>query len=232
MFIEVWDLAKPERQNLAEFRNGNILGKRSRARTEDALAILRQRFVSPGLHVIGALKSLSAFADAFRDACYFEAARNDDLLAYTAGTVLGDIRERGRVKVAVEDLEAALLSDPPAPAVRDWSETTRRRVVHGLVSALRDFGVLEGEVTKHIAHPRMSFVGFVYVLGRLRDELPSTHEIVAAAAWNWWLLDHSQVRGFLLEADREAVLRFSDAGSTVRIDWRVSGLEEMVRAVV
>jgi hypothetical protein len=230
-FVEAWDEAISPVSNLDAFRSGNLLGKRSRARTEDTVAILRQRFVDPGPQVIRSLRPLTLRADAFRDACYYEAARNDDLLAHVAGTILADLRGRGWVKVTVDDVERALLVAPPDPVVKDWGDRTRTRVVHGALSALRDFGVLEGQVNKHIAVPNISFTGFVYVLGRLREQLPSSHEIISSPAWKRWLLEGRQVRGLLLEADREGLLRFADAGTTARIDWRVEGLEEMVRAV-
>ena len=231
LFIERWDTRKLESENLLEFRAGNLLGKRSRARTDDAVAILRQRFVEPGRQVISALKQLMTQAEAFRDACYFEAARNDDLLAHVAGRVLGEMWARGRTQVAVDDVDRALLSEPPAPIVRDWSEATRRRVIHGVLSSLRDFGILEGQANKRIATPHISFGGFVYVLGRLREEARSTHEVVSAPVWSWWLLEERQIRAQMLEADRHAILRFSDAGSAIRIDWRTTDLEEMIGAI-
>jgi hypothetical protein len=231
-FVETWDDAISAAGNLDAFRSGNLLGKRSRARTEDTLAILRQRFVEPGPQVISSLRPLSLRADAFRDACYYEAARNDDLLAHVAASVLADLRGRGRVKVTVDDVERALLLAPPNPIVKEWGERTRTRVVHGVLSALRDFGVLEGGVNKHIAAPSISFTGFVYVVGRLREQLPSSQEIISSPVWRRWLLESQQIRGLLLEADQEGLLRFADAGTTLRIDWRVDGLEAMVRAVI
>lgn len=229
-FVETWDDDIPAGENLEHFRTRNLLGKRSRARAEDTLAILRQRLVADGQATIPPLRTLVVRANAFRDAVYFEAARNDDLLGHVAGTVLYDLRDRGWAKVTVDDVEQALLDDPPASIVTEWSSSTRTRVIHGLLSALRDFGVLEGKAVKHIATPHISFGGFIYVVGRLRHQELSAPEIVTHQAWRWWLLDDRQVRAHFLEADREGILRFSEAGSTVRIDWLVDGLEEMVRA--
>lgn len=229
-FVEAWDDDLAPEENLEQFRTRNLLGKRSRARAEDALAILRQRLVADGQPTIAPLRTLVVRANAFRDAVYFEAARNDDLLAYVAGTVLYDLRDRGWAKVAVEDVEQALLVDPPAPIVSKWSQSTRTRVIHGLLSALRDFGILEGKAVKHIATPHISFGGFIYVVGRFRHLGLSAPELMTHPAWRWWLLDERQVRAHFLEADREGLLSFSEAGSTVRMDWLVNGLEEMVRA--
>jgi hypothetical protein len=230
-FVDQWDPGRTPEANLQEFRSRNVLGKRSRSRGDDALAILRQRFVEPGPEVIKALKVLTSRPDAFRDACYYETARNDDLLAHTAGEVMYTLRGRGWTKITVDELEQTLLDAPPGHVVKEWGDTTRRRAVHGLLSALRDFQVLEGRATKHVARPHLSFGGFVYVLGRLRATAPSSHEIVTSRVWRWWLLDDRQVRGLFLDADREGLVGYSEAGTTVRLDWRQGGLEEMVRAV-
>lgn len=229
-FVEAWDDDLSPEENLEELKKRNLLGKRSRARAEDALAILRQRLVAGREPTIPPLRCLVVRTNAFRDAVYFEAAHNDDLLAHIAGRVLYDLRDRGWAKVTVGEIEQALLDDPPAPIVTEWSQSTRTRVIHGLLSALRDFGVLEGKAVKHIATPHISFGGFVYVVGRLKDQGLSAPELVGNHAWRWWLLEDRQVRAHFLEADREGLLRFSEAGSTVRIDWLVDGLEEMVRA--
>jgi hypothetical protein len=230
-FVNEWNTHVDPEENIGNFRSRNVLGKRSRSRSEDTLAILRQRFVQPGPEVISALKILTERPDAFRFACYYEAARNDDLLAHTAGHILYSLQDRGWVKITVEEVERTLLSAPPDLVVKVWAESTRRRVVHGLLSALRDFTVLEGRANKHLARPHPSLVGFVYVLGRLRAEMASSHEIVTSGAWRWWLLGDRDIRSLFLEADREGLLRFSEAGTTVRIDWQAGGLEEMVRAI-
>jgi len=39
-FVDEWNVLRGPEENLKEFRSKNVLGKRSRSRTEDALAIL------------------------------------------------------------------------------------------------------------------------------------------------------------------------------------------------
>lgn len=231
-FVSEWDLRRSTEDNLDDFRSRNVLGKRSRSRAEDTMAILRQRFIQPGPGVISSLKVLIVRPDAFRVACYYEAARNDELLGHTAGVTLYSMRNRGWTRITVDAVERALLEAPPGPTIKEWGDSTRLRVIHGLLSALRDFGVLEGSAIKHLARPHLPLAGFAYVLGRLRSGLTSSHEMVTNQAWRWWLLDDRAVRGLFLDADREGLLRFSEAGTTVRIDWQTGGLEEMVRAIV
>lgn len=229
--VESWDDSRTPDENLEAFRAENLLAKSSRKRAEDTLQILRQRFVDPGPHLVPTIRVLVRNARAFREACYYEAARNDELLAYVAEEILFDWRDRRRFSLTTEDVVRALLDRPPEPSVAEWGEQTRVRVVHGVLSALRDFGVLEGKANKRIAPASLSVPGFVYILARLREQGLSTAETIDSSVWRRWLLEQRDVRALLLEADREGVIRFSDAGSVVRIDWHYDSLEEIARAV-
>jgi len=229
--LEAWDDRQSAHVNLQRARERNVLGKRSQKRVEDALSILRQRWVDPGGEVIQAARLLTATSDAFRDVCLYEAARNDDLLAHVAGDVLGRLAGSGSVRVATDDVEAMLLRGPAAHVVDRWAPATRTRVLHGLLSTLRDVGRLEGRAVKHLARPGMTASGFVYVLGRLRYQGLSSHALLTDPAWSWWRLTADDVRAQMLEADRNGVVGYADAGSAARLDWRKDGLVEMVHAV-
>jgi hypothetical protein len=57
-FLEHWDVSSSVQDNIGRFRTQNILGKASRSRVQDILAVFRQRYLtSPG--VIGALRVLA-----------------------------------------------------------------------------------------------------------------------------------------------------------------------------
>ncbi|MDF1597472.1 MAG: DUF1819 family protein [Acidimicrobiia bacterium] len=228
--LEVWDESEPTDANLDRIRTLNLLGLPSRKRTEDTLQILRQRFVDPAQPLLSTLRMISRDSSAFRDTCYFEATRNDDLLAFVAENVLFDWWEQGRSSVTTDQLERTLLDITPDPDLKAWGDATRRRVVHGLLSALRDFGVLKGRANKHLAPPHLTIAGFAYVTARLRHEdvadIPTTH------VWRRWLLDEHRVRALFLEADRIGLLRYSEAGSVTRLDWIHNELEEIVRVAV
>jgi hypothetical protein len=229
-FLEVWDDGLSVETNLERIRTLNLLGLPSRKRTEDTLQILRQRFIDPDESVLPVLRLIASDSLALRDACYFEATRNDELLAFGVEQVLFEWWQLGRSRVTADELERALLDVTPDPALKGWRDATRRRVIHGLLSAYRDFGILEGKANKSLTSSHITLTGFAYVMGRLR--FSGVADIPASPVWRRWLLDNHRVRALLLESDRISLIRYLDAGSVRRVDWMHDSLEAMVRAAV
>jgi hypothetical protein len=227
---EVWNPAISAEENLRTAVEGNLLGKGSRSRALDVLAILRARFVDPGPQVMVALQTLASHPTAFREACYYEAARVDGLLGAFAEDPLYAWFSAGRTLVSVEDTMGWVTDLVAAGRVPPWSEKVRIRAAQGLLSTLRDFGVLQGSARKHLATPGMSPVGFSYAAYREQEQGRSSRALVASPIWRRWLLDGSRVVELLAQAERLGVLRYSQAGSAVRIDWRVGSLDEVARA--
>lgn len=226
--LEVWDDADTVDVNLDRIRTLNLLGLPSRKRTEDTLQILRQRFIDPDQGLVPVLRLIASDSSALRDACYFEATRNDDLLAFAVEHVLFEWWRLGRSTITADQLERALLDTTPDPALKSWGDTTRRRVINGLLSTYRDFGILQGRANKSLSSPHITLTGFAYVIGRLR--FSGVADIPKSVVWRRWLLDDDQVRALLLESDRLGLIRYLDAGSVRRIDWVYESLEDMVRA--
>ncbi len=227
---EVWNSELPPGENLRIIDDRNLLGKSSRSRAQDVLAILRLRFVDPGVHVMPAMRALRGLPAAFGDACYYEMARVDGLLAAFAEGPLYEWFSSGRPSVGVEETAEWIASLVKRERLPQWSEQVRARTARGLLSTLRDFGVLEGAVRKRFAVPGMSSVGFAYVAYREQEQGRSSRALVVSPVWRRWLLDAPRVAELFAQAESLGVLRFSQAGSAVRIDWRLRTLEEVARA--
>lgn len=227
-FVEVWDSNLSTDDNVAAIVAGNLLGKASQTRTDDVLRrILRPRFVEPGPQVIAALKTLTAHPQSFAEACYYEASRDDALLGFFAETRLMEMFEAGRIAVGVPDAVAWLDELAAKGHLPPWSETIQTKVSRGLLAALRDFGVLAGAVHKEILSPQLSLPGFAYVAFRLHEQGESSRAVVTSRVWRRWLLSDPRVSELFREADRVGLLRFSEAGSVVRVDWLVQSLPEV-----
>lgn len=229
--VDAWDSTADRDENLRRMTDQNLLGKPSRSRSDDVLGrVLRPRFVEPGPQVICALKALLDHPATFVEACYYETSREDALLASFAEGPFFDWYQEGRVGVTPEDVTgwlAALIRVGKVPA---WSENLLERVAQGILATLRDFRVLEGGVRKEYAVPRMTPNGFAYVAFREHEQGASSRALFTSSVWRRWLLDTTRVAELFNQAERIGVLRFSQAGSAVRVDWQVDSLEEVARA--
>lgn len=228
--IEVWDDAADPSSNMHRIAEANLLGKTSRKRSDDVMRrIIGPRYVTPGPEVIPALRSLRDDPRAFREACFYETARDEQLLAAFAEGPIFDWYTNGRIGVTVDEAKAWLESLAQAGQLPDWTDTVRTKVGRGLLAALRDFGVLNGTVRKEFNAPGMTAKGFAYVAYREHQQGVSARALVEGTIWRRWLLDARWVNDLLTQVDRLGLLHYARAGSAVRIDWRAVNLEEVAR---
>ncbi|MBI3468948.1 MAG: DUF1819 family protein [Planctomycetes bacterium] len=171
-----WDLAASVAENLQRIRHENLFGKASRSRVEDILAIFRQRYLSEAsvtraLVVLVSEKFPAASLDRI---LYFHAAQADRLLHDVVTEVLLPQNARGISDAHVREIQKVLATwVAEGKTSSHWSEATIRRVAQGLLSALRDFGVLQGAVNKRIAPAYLPVEAFAYVAFYLKQHQPS-----------------------------------------------------------
>ncbi len=232
--VELWDLSLSAFENLDRISRKNLLGKASRVRLDEVIfVVIKPRLVGGGDHIVPALKGLLGDHRAFMEACYFETSRADALLAGFAEGPLWTWWCQGRIAVSPAETEDWLRRLPGDRGTADWSTAVRTRVARSLLSTMRDFGILTGVVRgrrKEIVAPSMSPLGFAYVAWREHERGASSRALVRSGVWHRWLLDQEQVIDLLGQAARLGVLRFSSAGSVVRIDWLVRTLAEVTGA--
>ena len=232
--VEFWDTQAAVDENLRRIVDENPLGKKSRTRLGDLIGrAIVPRFIDPGPHVIPALKGLLSDHQAFTEACYFEAARADSLLAAFAEGPVYAWWQSGRTTITTGDVEDWLEMQAEEGKTPAWSPTVRERAAQGLLSALRDFGVLRGANSsprKEVVFPAISPRGFAYVAWREHELGASSRAMVGTTTWRRWLLDTDAVIVMFDRVARLGLLRFSSAGSVVRIDWLAQSLAEVTGA--
>ncbi len=232
--VELWDPELSSEENLRRLSSENLLGKPSRSRLDDLLyRVIQRRYTDPGSHVVPALKGLLSEPRAFREACFYETARADDLLAAFAEGPMWEWWQQGRLSVGIIDALGWLDELSATGLVPAWSDSVRMRTAQGLLSTLRDFGILAGVTKGHrkeIAPPAMTPRGFAYVAWREHEQGASSRALANSSVWHRWLLDDSAVEDLFVRSARLGVLRFSRAGSAVRLDWLVGRLEEVTGA--
>lgn len=229
-----WDSGQSVRDNLRRFREENIFGKASRSRVEDILAIFRQRYlkeeeVTRALVVLVQKRFPTASLDRI---LYFHAAKADPLLHDAVTEILLPRMGQGITDLDVLDLQHELSKwVAEGRTSSHWSEPTTRRVAQGLLSTLRDFGVLQGAVNKQIAPAYLSTEAFVYIMFYLKQHQPSGAKLLDLPDWKLFFLSHEGVERFLFEAHQKSLLEYHAAGTVTRMTFPTQTLEEYASVI-
>jgi bacteriophage exclusion system BrxA-like protein len=224
-----WDLTATVAENLHRIRHENLFGKASRSRVEDILAIFRQRYLTEE-SVVRALVTLvtkKLTAAALDRILYFHATQADRLLHDVVTEIITCMKAEGLNQLDVSEAQGSI-----ARWVRDgkttsaWSDYTIRRVTRGVLSTLRDFGVLQGAANKRIAPFYLPVKAFAYVAFYLKQHQPSGAKLIELADWKLFFLSSDGVERGLLEAHQHHLLEYHAAGSVTRLTFPASSLEE------
>ena len=224
-----WDLDASVDENLTRVRRENVFGKASRSRVEDILAVFRRRYlrekaITKALVVLLRKKYSAAALDRV---FYFHAASADRLLRDAVIDVVVPMQEKGLAHISVADLRKPLSKWVEEGKTNGhWSEATIIRIAQGLLSALRDFGVLQGAVNKKIAPAYLPVAAFAYIVFYLKQHQPSGAKLIELSDWKLFFLHREDVEQLLFEAHQRDLLEYHVAGSVTRLTFPAQTLEE------
>jgi hypothetical protein len=224
-----WDADSSMRENLDRIRRENVFAKASRSRVEDILAIFRHRYlVEPDVSKALVVLVKNRFPSASLDrVLYFHAAGADTLLHDVVTEILVPSQAHG-----ITDITPAAVQKVLAKWVEQglttskWSENTTERVAQGLMSTLRDFGVLQGAIKKRIAPAYMPVTAFAYIAFYLKQHQPSGAKLLEHPDWKLFFLNRDLVERFLFEANQHHLLEYHSAGTVTRLTFPATTLEE------
>ena len=224
-----WNTEASVNENIKRIRNENLFGKGSRSRVDDIVAIFRHRYLSEKSVtkslVILVSKRLPAVA--LNRILYFHAAQADRLLHDVVTEVLLPQNARGLSHIDVWEMEKVLAKwVAEGKTSGHWSEPTIRRIAQGLLSTLRDFGVLQGAVNKRITPGYLPTEAFAYIAFYLKQHQPSGAKLLELPDWKLFFLPREGVERFLFEAHQRELLEYHVAGSVTRLTFPAKTLEE------
>jgi hypothetical protein len=229
-----WDENCSVSENLNRFQRENIFGKASRSRIEDILVIFRQRYLTSE-SVTRSLVNLvngSFPAEALDRILYFHSTQSDALLHDIVTNVLSHFHAIGKTDVTVGDIQSAITSwINEGKTSANWSEETILRVTQGLLSTLRDFGVLQGATNKRLAPIYLPVEAFAYLSFYLQQRQPSGERLLDDPEWQLFFLTHPVVERYFLEAHQHHLLEYHAAGSIIRISYPAKSIEEYTYAL-
>lgn len=226
--LSAWDSGLSVNENLQRVRRQNLMGKTSRSRAEDILAIFRQRYLveEPVARALATIVSRQSNGNTLDRILYFHAVRADSLLHDVVIELLAPHWSRGIMEIDVLEIESALRKwVEEGKTSAPWGDATVRRVTQGVLSTLRDFGVLQGAVKKRIAPAYLSVQAFAYIAFYLKQHQPSGTRLLDRVDWKLFFLPREGVERFLLEAHQHGLLEYHVAGSVTRLTFPVESLE-------
>ena len=227
--LALWNLEESVADNLNQIQRDNVFGKASRSRVEDILQIFRRRYLSEE-SVTKALVTLvrAKFPSAaLEPLLYFHSARADRLLHDAVTEILVPMQAHGLEDINILNLQRSLAKwVEQGQTTGHWSEYTITRISQGLLSALRDFSVLQGAVNKKIAQGSLPTESFAYIAFYLKQHQPSGVKLIELPDWKLFFLSREGVERFLFEAHQRGLLEYHVAGSVTRLTFPAETLEE------
>lgn len=181
-----WDMTASVSENLERMRRENVLGKTSRARVETVLAAFRQRYLAQS----SVIKALVVFvgkrlqASVLDRLLYFHSAQADRLLHDTVTEILLPMWNQGTLEITPLHVQRVLQTwVQSGKTSAPWSEPTTLRIARGLLSTLRDFGILQGAVRKRIAPPFLPMTACAYIAFYLKQGESSGAKVIESPGW-------------------------------------------------
>ncbi len=239
LLLSAWDESKSIEENFDAAIRRNLFGKASRKRVADILRVFRLRYMPDD----GSDRAFRIFvgsslpSEVTDQVIYYYTALAEPALYDFVTDALHGIYRRGErgvtTRIAQEFVADAIRA---GKTFGKWeSENTRTRVAQGLLSTLRDFGVLSGAAKspeRAIVVPHLHVLSFAYIAFHLKRGEPSGEKLINHPHWRLFFLAPHEVEGRMAEADAEKLLTYQAAGSIIRIEFPTSDFTEYAHALV
>ncbi len=209
---------------------GTLLTQRSRENRERIWTSIQQRYLIPGMPWLTSLLMdtcrLGSHGREFVSLLYLLYALRDRLTFDFVTLVLMDSAHSPRRVVSRNEV-LDLLQDAAGkePQIKRWSESTRVKLAGSILTALRDFGVLEGQQKKVLVRPILPLSTAEALLRVLVAEGSRGRQVLQDPTWRLFLLSESDVAATLAKLAQQGTIRYEKAGSTVVLEtprsWEV-----------
>jgi BrxA len=230
LLVRSWDTRhESDRHRLPVLEN--ILGKPSRARAKDTY---RRAFLPRFIHgdppeawrVVRPLERRDFPLEIVRPVYYWVTVRSEPLLRDFVLEKLPEFSSTPYKQVRVDEA-CAWVERKLKDAGQHWSPIVALKVARGLLSALRDFGILKGRARKQVAPAYLPLESFAYIAFALHRLGASGERLLTHPDWRLFLLPAKAVELLFLEAHQYHFLGYQAAGRIIRVDFTARDYEEM-----
>jgi len=215
----------------------NILAKRTYQTRKRCWAVLHSRyfpnkFADGHLNPIIAIYKTDPSETIKRGVLYYHYATSD-LFTYEATTrLIYSLIHKGFTNISPRIINDFLDSRVEShPEIKNWAYTTRNRLVSHYLSALRDFGLLEGKFRKRIRRPEVPEVLFLYVATVLRDCGKSSRDILVSDDFKLFLLTPAEVEIRFVEAHRNKRIEFRKSGKIISLELPWETIHDYIKTL-
>lgn len=206
---------------------GALLSQRSRYNRERIWTSIQTRYLTP---LAPWLKSRLAEASAggahsqeFVSLLYLLYALRDRLTFDFVTGVLWPLGHQARPVVSRNHvLDLLKQAAERQPQIERWAESTRVKLAGSILTALRDFGVLEGHQKKVLVRPVLPLATAESLVHILTCEGCRGRQILQDSAWRLFLLTEPEVSATLAKLAQEGLLQFEKVGSTVVLETPIA----------
>jgi Putative inner membrane protein (DUF1819) len=202
---------------------GTLLTQRSSQNRKRIWTLLQQRYLVPELPWLTCLlaekSGQGAHSPEFVSLLYVLFALRDRLTFDFVATVLWPKGHRNRPSISRNDvLDLLKTATHDQPQIDRWSEATRVKLAGSVLTALRDFGVLEGIQKKSLIQPKLPLPTATALLRILVAEGCRGRRVLEDPAWRLFLLSELDVAHILARMAQEGTIHFERAGTTVVLE--------------
>ena len=204
-------------------RGGKLLSQRGRSSRDRIWASLHHRYLTHRVPwIIAALTEALGKGEQsseFISLLYLHYALRDHLTFDFITDVLWHKGYASRPVIQRTDL-VDLLDQAAAeqPQITRWTEKSRLKVANSILTALRDFGVLEGTRNKVLVRPVLPLDTAEHLLRILITEDRRGRQVLEDPAWRLFMLGPQDVAATLAKLAQAGRIRFEKAGRTVVLE--------------
>lgn len=202
---------------------GDLLSQRSIESRKRIWTSLNHRLFAHG--VTWAIEELKHACDAgphgreFISLLYLHYALRDSLTFDLVTEVLWSKGYQSQPAVTSNDVRHLLDSvTDQQPQIERWTEKSREKLARSILTALRDFGLLEGKNNKYLVRPTLPLSTAEHLLRIVVSEGRRGRDVIEAKTWRLFMLTEQEVSGVLAKLAQDGHIRFEKAGGTVVLE--------------
>jgi hypothetical protein len=202
---------------------GALLAQRSRENRDRIWTLIQQRYLVPTApwltSRLAEMCELGPHSPEFVSLLYLLYALRDRLTFDFVTKVLSIRGHQARPVVSRNDvLDLLNQAAGRQPQIERWTESTRIKLAGSILTALRDFGVLEGQQKKVLVRPPLPLSTAEALLRLLIAEGSRGRQVIQDSAWRLFLLTEPEVASLLARLAQQGSIRFEKAGATVVLE--------------